>query len=59
MIEGLKKLNEESENEIIVTVIGEVVFRDGQFGMLVMDEKKFNLNRIRLPSLIMSIATLF
>jgi len=59
MIEGLKKLYEESEDEIIVTVIGEVVFRDGQFGMLVIDEKKLNFNRMRLPSLILSGTTLF
>ncbi|WP_262176557.1 hypothetical protein [Saccharococcus sp. Marseille-Q5394] len=59
MIEGLKQLNEKSEDEIIVTVIGEVVFRDGQFGMLVMDEKKLHFNRMRLPSLILSGTTLF
>lgn len=59
LIKGLKKLHEESEDEIIVTVIGEVVFRGGQLGMLVMDEKKLNFNRIRLPWLIMSRTTLF
>ncbi|MBD7985954.1 hypothetical protein H9649_15390 [Sporosarcina sp. Sa2YVA2] len=59
MIEGLKKLYEESEDEIIVTVIGEVVFRGGQFGMIVMDEKKLSFNRMRLAGLIVSRTTLF
>lgn len=59
MIEGLKEINDKNTNEIIVTVIGEVVFRDGQFGMFVMDEKKLNFNNMRLPSLIVSRTTLF
>lgn len=48
-----------SKEEIIVTAVGEVVFREGQFGMLVMKESDLDFNRVPLATFIMYANTLF
>lgn len=58
MLEGLKKLHDNGE-ELIVTCVGEIVLREGQLGMIIMDENKLNFNRLHLSSLLLSKNTLF
>lgn len=58
MLEGLKGFHD-NEEEILVTCVGEVVLREGELGILIMDEDKLNFNRLPLSSLLLSKNTLF
>ena len=58
MLESLKELHDNGEH-FIVTCVGEVVLREGQLGMLIMDENKLIFNRLYLSELLLSKNTLF
>lgn len=58
MLEGLRKLHDNGE-QIIVTCVGEVVLREGQLGMLIIDENKLIFNGLYLSELLLSKNTLF
>lgn len=58
MLQGLERLFSSPE-EIIVACVGEVVFREGQFGMLVIKEDNLSFNGQYLSNLLLSKNTLF
>lgn len=58
MFEALKQLYLAGE-DIIVICVGEVVLREAQFGMLIMDESKLNFNRGPLSTLLINANKLF
>ena len=58
MLEGLERLLATSA-DIIVTCVGEVVLREGQFGMLVLKEDNLSFNGQYLSNLLLSKNTLF
>ena len=59
MLGLLPEVIETVEHEVVITCVGEIIEKDGQFGMRVMRDKNLRLDGYEIPSFIVEMDSLF